>query len=73
MIGIGQSMRVSPLQALAIVNTVVNNGVYVKPYLVDSLVNNNGDEIERFTTIKNKVLKKYCLNSKGTYEKSGNR
>ena len=58
MIGIGQSMRVSPLQALAIVNTVVNNGVYVKPYLVDSLVNNNGDEIERFTTIKNKVFKK---------------
>ena len=56
MIGIGQSMRISPLQALAIVNTVVNNGIYVKPYLVDSLVNNNGDEIQSFTTIKNRVL-----------------
>lgn len=56
MIGIGQSMRVSPLQALAIVNTVVNNGVYVKPYLVDSIVGNSGDEIQRFKTIENRVL-----------------
>lgn len=56
MIGIGQSMRISPLQALAVVNTVVNNGVYIKPYLIDSLVNNDGKEIQSFKTIKNKVL-----------------
>ncbi|WP_139904436.1 penicillin-binding transpeptidase domain-containing protein [Clostridium thermarum] len=58
MLGIGQSMRISPLQALGIVNTVVNNGTYVRPYIIDSLVNNDGVELEKYTTIKNQVLKK---------------
>ena len=35
----------SPLQALAIVNTVLIMA-YVKPYIVDSLVSNNGNEIK---------------------------
>ncbi|WP_163194030.1 penicillin-binding transpeptidase domain-containing protein [Clostridium thermarum] len=58
MLGIGQSMRISPLQALGMVNTVVNNGTYVRPYIIDSLVNNDGIELEKYTTIKNQVLKK---------------
>ncbi|SCN22125.1 Sporulation-specific penicillin-binding protein [Clostridium sp. N3C] len=56
MIGIGQSVRISPLQALAIVNTVINNGTYVKPYIVDSLVSNNSNEIQKFSTEKSKVI-----------------
>ena len=58
MLGIGQSMRISPLQALGIVNTVVNNGMYVRPYIIDSLVNNDGTELEKYTTIQNQVIKK---------------
>lgn len=58
MLGIGQSMRISPLQALGIVNTVVNNGVYVRPYIIDSTVDNEGNELEKYTTIQSGVIKK---------------
>jgi cell division protein FtsI/penicillin-binding protein 2 len=58
MLGIGQSMRISPLQALGMINTVANNGIYVRPYIIDALVNNDGVELEKYTTIKSQVLKK---------------
>lgn len=58
MLGIGQSMRITPLQALNIVSTVVNNGTYVKPYIIDSLVDNEGRVIQKFDTVKAAVFKK---------------
>lgn len=36
LISIGQNMRITPIQAISISNTIINNGVYVKPQLLDS-------------------------------------
>ncbi|MDP4088151.1 MAG: penicillin-binding transpeptidase domain-containing protein [Bacillota bacterium] len=58
MLGIGQSMRITPLQALNIVSTVVNNGTYVKPYIIDALVDNDGRELQKFGTTKTAAFKK---------------
>lgn len=32
----GQGMRITPIEAISISNTVANNGIYVKPYIIDS-------------------------------------
>ncbi len=58
MLGIGQSMRITPLQALNIVSTVVNDGTYVKPYIIDSLVDNDGNTVQKFDTSKSTAFKK---------------
>lgn len=57
MLSIGQSMRITPVQALSIVNTVINNGKYVKPYLVDAYVNDNNEILKKFSTEEKSVIK----------------
>ncbi|WP_310937521.1 penicillin-binding transpeptidase domain-containing protein [Clostridium sp. SHJSY1] len=54
-ISIGQCLTVSPLQILGATNTIVNNGVYVKPYIIESTVDNEDNVIEEFETEKHKV------------------
>lgn len=58
LISIGQNMRITPVQALGIVNTVVTGGKYVKPKLIDSYVDNNNNVIEKENTCVNQVIKK---------------
>lgn len=53
---IGQTTRSTPLGVLAIANTVVNKGVYVKPYILDSVVQNDGTVVDEFTTVTNRVI-----------------
>lgn len=55
-ISIGQTMRITPIQAISIVNTVENNGVYVKPRIIDTLIDNNGKEISIFTREQKRVI-----------------
>ena len=43
---IGQCVTVTPLQIAGAINAITNDGVYVKPILIDSIVDNNGDTIE---------------------------
>lgn len=54
----GQGMRITPLEAISISNTVVNNGVYVKPYLIDAYVNKDNLPIEKKNTSTNTVFSK---------------
>lgn len=56
---IGQTTRTTPLGALAIANTVVNNGIYVKPQIIDSVVQNDGTMVKQFTTTNNRVISEY--------------
>jgi cell division protein FtsI/penicillin-binding protein 2 len=56
-LAIGQSMRITPIQALGIVNTVIDEGTYVKPYLIDAFVNNDGNVVEKCSTSKRRVFK----------------
>ncbi len=54
-IAIGQCMNVTPLQILGAVNTAVNNGVYVKPYIVEGISDVNDNIIKFFNTTQKRV------------------
>lgn len=56
---IGQNIRITPLEAVSIPNTVINSGVYVEPHIIDAYVDNN-----------NKVIKKEEYNSMQIIKKS---
>lgn len=42
---IGQCITVTPLQIAGAINAVVNDGVYIKPSLIDAVVDNDNNEI----------------------------
>lgn len=54
-ISIGQCSTVTPIQMAGAINTVINDGVYVKPNIIDSIVNSNDDVIEKIK-IEEKVV-----------------
>ena len=55
-ISIGQTIMVTPVQIAGLYNTVVNDGVYVKPSIVESIVDDNDNTIEPFTTNENRIF-----------------
>lgn len=59
---IGQSIRITPIEAISIANTVINNGIYVKPYIIDSYVDDDNNEIETLTTEQRPVIEKSTAN-----------
>ena len=59
---IGQGVRITPLEAVAIPNTVVNEGKYVKPYIIDGYVNNNNDMVQQCKTENKQVIEKATAN-----------
>lgn len=62
-LSIGQSMRITPIQAVGIVNTVVNGGTYVKPYIVEAYVDDNNIVKELVKTESYTTLKKTTANN----------
>lgn len=57
-ISIGQNMRIAPIQALGMINTIINKGNYVKPYIISSLEDNSFNTIKTFSPeIKKEVIK----------------
>jgi len=54
-ISIGQCMNVTPVQMLGAINTVVNNGVYEKPYIVESILDKDDNVVKNFKTDKKRV------------------
>jgi cell division protein FtsI/penicillin-binding protein 2 len=61
-LAIGQSMSISPIQAISIANTVVNDGLYVKPYLIDAFVDNEAKDLEMLSTEKHQSVNKSTAN-----------
>lgn len=61
-LAIGQSMRITPIQAISIPNTIINGGNYVKPYIIDAYVDNNNMVKEQEQTQSYKVLDKATAN-----------
>lgn len=57
-ISIGQCITLSPLQILGGVNTIVNDGIYVKPYIIESIVDENDEVIESFNTEEKNIFSK---------------
>lgn len=54
-ISIGQCMNVTPIQLLGAVNTVINNGVYIKPYIIDGITDKDDNVIKKFNTSETRV------------------
>ncbi|WP_125154648.1 penicillin-binding transpeptidase domain-containing protein [Clostridium rectalis] len=55
---IGQNLRITPIEAISIVNSIANNGYYVKPYIIDSYINSEGEIIDKTKIIKKKIISK---------------
>ena len=47
-ISIGQSMNVTPIQMLGAINTVINNGVYEKPYIIEDILDKDDNTVKEF-------------------------
>lgn len=56
LISIGQAMNVSPIQMLGAVNSIVNDGVYIKPYIVESIVDNEDKKIKQYKTTEERIF-----------------
>ena len=57
-LSIGQSMQVSLLQMTSIISTIINDGQYVKPYILDKFVDDDNNTLENFGEEKIKVISK---------------
>jgi len=55
---IGQNVTITPLEAISIPNTIINNGVYVQPSIIDAYVDDNNKVLEKTTSKTTTVLKK---------------
>lgn len=60
---IGQKIRITPLEAISIANTVANNGIYVKPHIIDAYVDDNNNVKEYVNTQQQQLLKKSTANT----------
>jgi cell division protein FtsI/penicillin-binding protein 2 len=54
---IGQTDRITPLQAINIPNTVINKGMYVQPSIIEAYVNDTNEVLEEVTSKTSQVLK----------------
>lgn len=73
---IGQCVTVTPLQIAGAINAIVNDGVYIKPYLVEEILDDDDNVLEKisgeekrvFSTITAKIVKNsmYDVIWKGT-------
>jgi cell division protein FtsI/penicillin-binding protein 2 len=54
----GQNIRITPIEAVSIANTVVNGGTYVKPKILDAYVDDNNKEIEKLNSNSHPVIEK---------------
>lgn len=58
LLSIGQNIKITPLEAISIPNTIINNGLYVQPNIIDAYVNDNNEILEKITPKTTRVLKK---------------
>lgn len=54
-ISIGQCLTVTPLQITGATNSLINEGVYVRPYIIDEIVDSNNNIIKTFNAESMKV------------------
>lgn len=55
-ISIGQTIMVTPLQMAGLYNTVVNDGVYIKPKLIDAIVDEKDNVVKEFRTEEKRIF-----------------
>lgn len=55
-IAIGQTVMVTPIQMAGLYNTVINNGIYNKPTIVEAIVDDNNNVIEEFNSKETRIF-----------------
>lgn len=55
-IAIGQTIMVTPIQMVGLYNTVINNGIYNKPTIVEAIVDDNNNVIEEFNSKETRIF-----------------
>ncbi|WP_288478890.1 penicillin-binding transpeptidase domain-containing protein [uncultured Clostridium sp.] len=55
-LAIGQSMTVAPIQMIGAINTFLNNGVYVKPQIVENILDSNEKNVTEYKIDKKIVF-----------------
>lgn len=55
-ISIGQCMTLSPLQMLGATNAIVNGGEYVKPYLLEAILDKDDNIVKEYSTKKERIF-----------------
>ncbi|WP_032121838.1 penicillin-binding transpeptidase domain-containing protein [Clostridium amazonitimonense] len=58
LLSIGQNMRITPLQGANIISTIVNEGIYVKPTILEGYVDNYNNMLSKTPLEKTQVIKK---------------
>lgn len=53
---IGQCITVTPLQIAGAINAIVNDGIYIKPYLIEAIVDEDNNVIEAIQSKENRVF-----------------
>jgi cell division protein FtsI/penicillin-binding protein 2 len=54
---IGQTDRITPLQAISIPNTIINKGIFVQPSIIEAYVNDANEVLEEVTSKTSQVFK----------------
>ncbi len=55
-ISIGQTIMVTPVQMAGLYNTVVNDGIYIKPSIVEAIVDEEDKDLEVFNESGNRIF-----------------
>ena len=55
-ISIGQTVVVTPVQMAGLYNTVANNGVYIKPTIIEAIVDDNDNVVKEFKESETRVF-----------------
>ncbi|MDV4152324.1 penicillin-binding transpeptidase domain-containing protein [Clostridium sp. AL.422] len=55
-ISIGQTIMVTPVQMAGLYNTVVNDGVFVRPTIVEAIVDENDNLVKEFKESENRIF-----------------
>lgn len=58
LLSFGQNIRITPIEACAMANTIVNDGVYVKPSIIEGVVNSDGEFIKRWKVTSERIFSK---------------
>nr|WP_251860402.1 penicillin-binding transpeptidase domain-containing protein [Clostridium sp. Marseille-Q2269] len=56
LVSFGQLIRITPIEAVSMVSTVVNNGVYSRPYILESFVDDKNNVLEQFNNTKKQII-----------------
>lgn len=62
LLSIGQKFRITPLEAISLPNTVINNGVYVKPWIIEGYVNSDDNIVYAGKTYTNRITDENTAN-----------